>query len=75
MSVFCDADFEERAAAAASMVGQERHEALKALVREGHERYVVASVGLLQRAYGVPENFDWTFGIDHRIVAVNMRMN
>ena len=33
------------------------------------------SVGLLQRAYGVPEGFDWKFGLDHRMVAVNMRMN
>ena len=75
VSVFCDPDFDARVAVAASLVGQERHEALKALVREGHDRYVVAPVGLLQRAYGVPEGFDWKFGLDHRIVVVNMRMN
>ncbi len=75
VSVFCDPDFESRVAVAASLVDQERHEALKALVREGHERYVAAPVGLLQRAYGVPDNFDWSFGIDHRVVAVNMRSN
>ena len=73
VSVFCDPDFEARANAAASMVGDERHEALEALVVEGHNRYVVAPVGLLQRAYGVPEGFEWEFGIDHRMVAVNMR--
>ena len=75
VSVFCDPDFDARVASAASLVGPERHEALKALVHEGHNRYVVAPVGLLQRAYGVPEGFDWKFGIDHRMVAVNMRMN
>ena len=75
VSVFCDPDFDARVAEAASMTGAERHEALRALVGEGHDRYVVAPVGLLQRAYGVPEGFGWEFGLDHRIVAVNMRMN
>ena len=75
VSVFCDPDFDARVAEAASLTGGERHEALKALVKEGHDRYVVAPVGLLQRAYGVPEGFEWKFGLDHRMVAVNMRMN
>ena len=74
VSVFCDPDFDARVAVAASLVGDERHEALKELVKEGHDRYVVAPVGLLQRAYGVPEGFEWVFGADHRIVAVNMRL-
>lgn len=73
VSVFCDEDFEERANAAASLVDDARHEALEALVVEGHNRYIVAPVGLLQRAYGVPEGFEWEFGIDHRMIAVNMR--
>lgn len=75
VSVFCDPNFDERAAAAAAMVGDERHAALRELVGEGHDRYVVAPVGLLQRAYGVPEGFEWEFGVDHRIIAVNMRAN
>ena len=54
VSVFCDPDFDARVAEAASMTGKERHEALRALVKEGHDRYVVAPVGLLQRAYGIP---------------------
>ena len=74
ISVFCDPDFDERVAVAASLVGDERHEALKALVKEGHDRYVVAPVGLLQRAYGVPESLEWDFGLDHRLIAVNMRL-
>lgn len=73
VSVFCDPDFEERANAAAQLVGDERQEALEALVVEGHNRYILAPVGLLQRAYGVPEEFEWEFGVDHRIIAVNMR--
>ena len=32
-------------------------------------------VGLLQRAYGVPESLQWEFGPDHRIVAVNVRLD
>lgn len=73
VSVFCDPDFDVRANAAAQLIGDARHEALEALVVEGHNRYVVAPVGLLQRAYGVPAGFEWEFGVDHRIIAVNMR--
>ncbi|MEP3295584.1 MAG: hypothetical protein ABJO27_03720, partial [Pseudoruegeria sp.] len=73
VSVFCDPDFEDRANAAAQLVGDERHEALEALVVEGHNRHILAPVGLLQRAYGVPEGFEWDFGVDHRMIAVNMR--
>ncbi|MEP3276436.1 MAG: ABC transporter substrate-binding protein [Stappiaceae bacterium] len=73
VSVFCDPSFDERAAAAGSLVGDERHAALRELVKEGHDRYVAAPVGLLARAYGVPEGFEWEFGLDHRIIAVNMR--
>ncbi|MEO1102967.1 MAG: hypothetical protein AAFW98_04425, partial [Pseudomonadota bacterium] len=75
VSVFCDPSFDERVATAASLTGEERHLALRELVKEGHDRYVVAAIGLLQRAYGVPENLEWNFGLDHRIVAVNMRMD
>ena len=74
VSVFCDPDFEARVATAESLTGDERHKALRDLVKEGHDRYVVAAVGLLQRAYGVPDNFEWEFGLDHRMVAVNMRL-
>lgn len=73
VSVFCDEDFEERANAASQLVGDERQEALEALVVEAHNRHIVAPVGLLQRAYGVSEGFEWEFGVDHRIIAVNMR--
>lgn len=73
-SVFCDPDFDERAAAAGALQGDERHAALRELVAELHNRHVMGAVGLLQRAYGAPDNFEWTFGPDHRILAVNMRM-
>jgi len=75
VSVFCDPDFEARVAEASSLSGDERHAALRELVKEGHDRYVVGAVGLLQRAYGVPDGMEWDFGLDHRIIAVNMRMN
>ena len=74
VSVFCDPDFDARVAIAQTLTGDERHKALRDLVKEGHDRYVVAAVGLLQRAYGLPENFEWDFGLDHRIIAVNMRL-
>ena len=73
VSVFCDPDFEARANEAAQLVGDARQEALEELVVEGHDRYILAPVGLLQRAYGVPEGFEWDFGVDHRMIAVNMR--
>lgn len=73
ISVFCDPDFDTRAAAAGALVGDERHQALRELVKEGHDRYVMGAVGLLQRAYGVPAGFQWDFGLDHRLLAVNMK--
>ena len=43
VSVFCDPDFDARVAASRPRWwAPERHEALKALVNEGHNRYVVA---------------------------------
>ena len=74
ISVWCDEEFDARLAEAASMDGEERHEALRALNEYAHERFAIGGIGLASRAYGVPENFEWTFGIDHRIQAVNMRM-
>ncbi|MCY6383041.1 ABC transporter substrate-binding protein [Hoeflea prorocentri] len=73
ISVFCDPDFDARVAAAGALVGDERHQALRELVKEGHDRYIMGAVGLLQRAYGVPEGYEWDFGLDHRILAVNMK--
>ncbi|WP_421723186.1 ABC transporter substrate-binding protein [Bauldia sp.] len=73
ISVFCDPDFDARVADAATLSGDERHQALRELVKEGHDRYIMGGVGLLQRAYGVPQGFDWDFGLDHRILAVHMK--
>ncbi len=74
ISVFCDPDFDANVAQAISLTGDDRHAALRELVGEVHDRYVLGAVGLLQRAYGVPENLEWEFGPDHRIVAVNMKL-
>lgn len=74
ISVWCDEEFDARLTEASSMVGDERHEALRALNEYAHENYAIGGIGLASRAYGVPENFEWSFGIDHRIQAVNMRL-
>lgn len=73
VSVWCDEEFDARLAEAAAMTGDERHEALRALNEYAHERYVMDGIGLLERAYGVPADFEWNFAIDHRIKAVQIR--
>lgn len=73
VSVWCDPEFDSQLAAAAALSGSERHEALRDLNAYTHERFVMDSIGLLARAYGVPADFDWNFAIDHRLMAVQMR--
>ena len=72
ISVYCNPEYEVRLDKALTLSGKERHEALKVLVKETHDLYAIGTVGLLQRAYAVPEGFKWEFGLDHRMVAVNM---
>ena len=72
ISVYCNPEYEVRLDQALTLSGKDRHEALKVLVKETHELYAIATVGLLQRAYAIPEGFKWEFGIDHRMIAVNM---
>ena len=72
ISVYCNPEYETRLDQALTLSGQERHDALKVLVKETHDLYAIGTVGLLQRAYAVPEGFNWKFGLDHRMVAVNM---
>ena len=72
ISVYCNPEYETRLDQALTLSGSERHEALKVLVKETHDLYVIGTVGLLQRAYAVPEGFNWSFGPDHRMIAVNM---
>ena len=72
ISVYCNPEYEVRLDQALTLSGTERHEALKVLVKETYDLYAIATVGLLQRAYAVPEGFKWEFGLDHRMVAVNM---
>lgn len=74
ISVWCDEEFDARLAEASSLEGDARHEALRALNEYAHEQYALGGIGLASRAYGVPEKFEWSFGVDHRIQAVHMRL-
>lgn len=73
ISVYCDPDFDERLAAAEALEGAERHAAFEALVQEVHDLYLHLPIAGVVRAYIVPENLEWTLGVDNRIQAVYMR--
>jgi peptide/nickel transport system substrate-binding protein len=74
VSVWCDEEFDRRLGEAEALIGQERHEALKALNQYAYDHFVIDGIGLLSRAYGMPDNLEWSFGLDQRIQAVNMRL-
>ena len=68
-SVYCDRAFDEQLFAALASVGAERERALQALVRYVHDRHLVVPLALLDRAYLIRSDLDFTFGPDHRIQA------
>lgn len=68
-SVYCDRQFDEQLFAALASVGQARDEALQALVKYVHDRHLVVPLALLDRAYLIRSDLDFTFGPDHRIQA------
>lgn len=68
-SVYCDQEFDEKLYAALASVGQERDQSLQALVKYVHDRHLVVPLALLDRAYLIRSDLDFTFGPDHRIQA------
>lgn len=72
LSEYCNPEFDERLNAAARLSGKERHDALQEVVRFLRDKYVMAPVALMQRAYGLPADLVWEPGLDHRIQVINM---
>lgn len=72
VSVYCNEELDAKAAEASQLVGQERDVALQELVRFAHDEHIVNPIAMVARAYGTPAGLKWEFGIDHRVVAVNM---
>lgn len=69
-SVYCNEQFDEGLAAASAMTGQERADALADLVEFVHNEHLIVPLALVDRAYLIDEDYDFRFGIDHRILAV-----
>lgn len=72
-SVYCDKSFDAQLNEAMAMFGAERDKALQALVKYVHDRYLIVPLALLDRAYLVSSKWDFTFGSDHRVLAVNVK--
>ena len=74
-SVFCDREFDEQLFEALASVGPKRNQALQDLVKYVHERHLVVPLALLDRAYLIQADLDFTFGPDHRIQAAYIVRN
>ena len=68
-SVYCDQEFDENLLAALASVGPARDQALQALVKYVHDRHLIVPLALLDRAYLIRSDLEFTFGPDHRIQA------
>ena len=72
-SVYCDREFDDQLFDALASVGPERNEKLQALVKYVHDRHLVVPLALLDRAYLIRSDLDFTFGPDHRIQAAYIK--
>ena len=72
-SVYCDPEFDAGLFDALASVGPARSEKLQALVRYVHDRHLVVPLALLDRAYLVRSDLEFTFGPDHRIQVAYIR--
>ena len=72
-SVYCDSEFDEQLFAALASVGPERDQSLQALVKYVHDRHLVVPLALLDRAYLIRSDLDFTFGPDHRVQAAYIK--
>jgi peptide/nickel transport system substrate-binding protein len=72
VSVYCNEDLDAKANAASQLVGDDRDQALQELVQFVHDERIVNPIAMVARAYGTAAGLNWEFGIDHRIIAVDM---
>ena len=72
-SVYCDQTFDDQLFSALASVGPARDQALQDLVKYVHDRHLVVPLALLDRAYLIRSDLDFTFGPDHRIQAAYIK--
>ncbi|KUF09130.1 hypothetical protein AVJ23_18805 [Pseudoponticoccus marisrubri] len=71
-SVHCNPEFDEKLAKALTLSGEERDAALQELVGFLHGQYPILPLALLDKGYLIGDGYDFTFGVDHRFLAVNV---
>ncbi len=71
-SVYCNPDFDAKLFAALELSGDARHEALRELVGFLHDEHLIIPLALLDKGYLLKDGLDFTFGVDHRVQAVNV---
>lgn len=71
-SVHCNPEFDAKLARALTLAGDDRDAALKELVGFLHGQYPIIPLALLDKGYLIRDTFDYTFGVDHRFLAVNV---
>ena len=72
-SVYCNPEFDAKLATALTLSGDERDAALQELVEFLYEQYPIIPLALLDKGYLVRDGYDFTFGVDHRFLAVNVK--
>ncbi|WP_018689059.1 ABC transporter substrate-binding protein [Ahrensia kielensis] len=71
-SVHCNPEFDIKLATALTLSGNERDAALKELVGFLYEQYPIIPMALLDKGYLISDQYTYTFGVDHRFLAVNV---
>ncbi len=74
-SVYCDREFDAKLFEALASVGPRRNQLLQELVKYVHDRHLVVPLALLDRAYLIDSDLEFTFGPDHRIQAAYIVRN
>lgn len=71
-SVYCNPDFDAKLFAALELSGDARHEALRELVGFLYDQHLIIPLAILDKGYLLKDGLDFTFGVDHRVQAVNV---
>jgi len=71
-SVYCNAEFDKKLFSALDLSGDARHEALSELVGFLYGEHLILPLAQLDKAYLIKDGYNFTFGTDHRIQAVNV---
>ena len=74
-SGICDEDLDAMIDLAATMVGEERTEALQAISGVIQENAYMGFIGHLDLAYGVDADLEWDVPLDHRLIVKHMGLS